>query len=152
MRPSNPSTEHDDRGSAALEFILVGLLLLVPIVYLVIALGALQGQSLGAEAGARHIARVIATAEDASDAAARSDRVLAAVTADYGLDPGAVSVSLACSPAAAECPEAGAVLTVTLRTTVVLPLVPPVLGLDGLARIPIEATAVQKVSRLWGAR
>ncbi len=31
-----------------------------------------------------------------------------------------------------------------------LPLVPDVLGLDRVASIPIEATAVQKVSRFWG--
>ncbi|GAA1936506.1 hypothetical protein GCM10009775_30490 [Microbacterium aoyamense] len=152
MHPPSPSTEHDDRGSAALEFILVGLLLLVPILYLVLALGAVQGQSLGAEAGARHIARVVASAQDAPDAAGRAERVLAAVTAEYDLDPDAVSVALTCTPTGAACPEAGAVLTVTLRTTVALPLVPPVLGFDDLARIPIEATAVQKVSRVWGAR
>ena len=54
MLRARASTEHrrgapardfrsDDDGSAALEFILVGLVLLVPIVYLVIALGAIVG-------------------------------------------------------------------------------------------------------------
>ena len=51
-----------DEGSAALEFILVGLVLLVPIVYLVVALGAIQGQALGVETGARQLARTIASA------------------------------------------------------------------------------------------
>ena len=51
---------HPEEGTAALEFIAVGLLLLVPIVYLVITLGTIQGQSLGVEAGARHIARAVA--------------------------------------------------------------------------------------------
>ena len=49
-----------DEGSAALEFILVGLVLLVPIVYLIVALGLIQGQSLGVETGARQLARPIA--------------------------------------------------------------------------------------------
>ncbi len=152
MRRSRRSTELDDRGSAALEFIVVGLLLLVPVVYLVVALGLIQGQSLGAEAGARHIARAISTASDARDAAERADRVLSSVVEEYGLAPDAVAVSLSCSPAGGPCPEAGAVLVVTLRTTVTLPLVPPVLGLDQLVSIPIEASAGQKVSRLWGSR
>ena len=39
---------------------------------------------------------------------------------------------------------------ITVRTRVTLPLVPPVLGLDRLASIPIEASAAQKVSRFWG--
>ena len=46
-----------DEGSAALEFILVGLVLLVPLVYLIVALGSIQGQSLGVETGARQLAR-----------------------------------------------------------------------------------------------
>jgi Flp pilus assembly protein TadG len=146
-----PADDHPERGSAALEFILVGLLMLVPLVYLIVVLGSLQGQALGAEAGARHIARAIATADDADDADRSADRVLAAVVAEYGLDADAVELSLVCRPAGAECPTAGATIVVTLRTTVTLPLVPPVLGLDRVARIPVEATAVQKVSRVWGA-
>jgi hypothetical protein len=148
---SSPDTADDsERGSAALEFIIVGLLMLVPLVYLVVSLGLIQGQSLGAEAGARHIARTVSTAADAQDAAERADLVLASVIREYGLDEDAVSLSLACRPAGAECPSAGATLVVSLRTTVSLPLVPPVLGLDRLASIPIEASSAQKVSRFWG--
>lgn len=156
MRRSNPSTELresalDDHGSAALEFILVGLLLLVPVVYLVVTLGLIQGQSLGAEAAARHMARAISTASDAAEAGARAELVLDAVVAEYGLDRESVDVSLACRPVSSPCPQAGATMIVTLRTSVPLPLVPPVLGLEQLASIPIEATSAQKVSRLWGA-
>jgi len=160
MRPSNRSTEHvvggadgeDDpeRGSAALEFILIGLLLLVPLVYLIVALGLIQGQSLGAEAAARHIARAVSTASDAGDARHRADAVLAAVADEYDLDE--VDLSLSCTPAGPECPRAGATLHVTVRTTVRLPLVPPVLGLDDLAAIPVEASSAQKVSRFWSER
>lgn len=162
MRPSSPSADplparparpdDGERGSAALEFILVGLLLLVPLVYLVGALGLVQGQSLGAEAGARHVARAVATATDDADAAHRADLVLDSITSEYGLDPASVDVAFACRPAGAVCPRAGATLVVTLRTRVALPLVPPVFGLDRLASIPVEASAAQKVSRFWGSR
>lgn len=161
MRPSNRSTDQppmrveddvDDpeRGSAALEFILIGLLLLVPLVYLIVALGLIQGQSLGAEAAARHIARAVSTASDAADARVRADAVLAAVSDEYDL--GDVDLSLSCTPAGAPCPSAGATLHVTVETEVTLPLVPPVLGLDDLAAIPIEGSSAQKVSRFWGER
>lgn len=145
----DPGTDPEE-GTAALEFILVGLLLLVPIVYLVVALGTIQGQSLGVEAGARHIARAVATAPDAATASARADRVLAAVADEYGLDPATVDVSVRCASAGAECPEAGATLVVTVAADVALPLVPPVLGLERIARVPVEATSAQKVSRTWG--
>ncbi|WP_235565662.1 TadE/TadG family type IV pilus assembly protein [Microbacterium sp. Root166] len=140
-----------ERGSAALEFIVVGLLMLVPLIYLVVTLGLIQGQSLGAEAGARHIARAVATAVDEADAEERADLVLDSVVREYGLDPDAVGLVLECRPAGATCPSAGATLVVTLRTAIALPLVPPVLGLDRLASVPVEASAAQKVSRFWGS-
>ncbi|WP_274645668.1 TadE family protein [Microbacterium sp. C7(2022)] len=133
-----------------LEFILVGLVLLVPLVYLVITLGSIQGQSLGAEAGARHIARAIALSSDSDEARDRTDRILAAVVEEYGIDDSAVEIALHCRPASADCPSAGATVVVTVRTSVSLPLVPPVLGLDRIASVPVEASSAQKVSRFWG--
>ena len=152
MRRSNRSSEPDDVGSAALEFIVVGLLLLVPLVYLVVALGAIQTHALGAEAAARHLARTVSTASDSRDAQQRADRVLSAVAEEYGMDADELRVGLSCSPAGSDCPTAGATLVVTVGTRVALPLVPPVLGLDRVARIPVEAIAVQKVSRFWGTQ
>src|SRR5688500_15700927 len=96
-----------DEGSAALEFITVGVLLLVPLVYLVVALGQIQGQALGAEAGARHVARAIAAAPDAATASARADAVLRSIVDEYGIDPDDVELSLSCRPAGTACPEAG---------------------------------------------
>ncbi|WP_239453319.1 MULTISPECIES: TadE family protein [Microbacterium] len=128
----------------------MGLLLLVPLVYLVVALGLIQGQSLGAEAASRHIARAVSTATDAEDARLRADAVLAAVSKEYGLDE--VDLSIDCTPAGATCPRAGATLHVSVRTTVPLPLVPPVLELDRIAAIPVEASAAHKVSRFWSER
>jgi hypothetical protein len=156
VRPSSRSERGepllaDETGSAALEFIVAGLLLLVPLVYLVLVLGAVQEQTLGAEAAARHTARVIGQAPDAAAAAARGDAVLAGAVREYGMDAGAVDVGITCRPAAAECPAAGATVIVTVRTAVALPFVPPVFGLDELAAIPVEAQAAQKVSRLWGS-
>ena len=47
-----------DDGSASLEFITVGLLLLVPLVYLVLTIAAVQGAALGVEGAARQASRV----------------------------------------------------------------------------------------------
>lgn len=140
----------DDEGSAALEFITVGLILLVPLVYLIAALGVIQEQTLGIEAAARHTARVMSLAPDAETAAARGEQVLAGIVAEYGIDPDAVDVALTCVPAGAGCPAAGATVTVTVATRVTLPLVPSLFGLDRSTAIPVEAAAVQKISRLWG--
>ena len=140
-----------EAGSAALEFIAVGCLLLVPLVYLMVALGTIQSQSLGVESGARHIARVISQAPDAATATARADAVLRTSAREYGLDPATVSFSVSCIPAGAMCPVAGATVVVRISTRVALPLVPGILGLADIASVPVEATAAQKVSRFWGS-
>jgi hypothetical protein len=145
-----PASLADDAGSASLEFIVGGVLLLVPIMYLMLALGTIQGQSLGVESAARHAARAISTATDAADAANRAELVLASVAAEYGIDPGQLDVGWDCTDSAGECPAAGATLVVTVQTRVALPLMPSLFGLDDIAAVPVEASAVQKVSRFWG--
>ena len=141
----------NEDGSAALEFIVVGVILLVPLVYLVLTLGAVQEQTLGAEAAARHTARAMGQASDADAAVARGDAILADVIDEYGMDPASVQVSISCTPASGSCPAPGATVVVTVSTRVSLPFVPPILGLDTVAAIPVEATAAQKISRVWGS-
>ena len=72
------------------------MLLLVPLVYLVVSLGLIQGQSLGAEAGARHIARALSTAEIRMRRAGAPIVILRSVVDEYGIDPSAVDVALDC--------------------------------------------------------
>lgn len=141
----------DDDGSAALEFITVGVILLVPLIYLIVALGAIQQQMLGIEAAARHSLRAMALAADARAAASAGDAVLQSVVAEYGLDSETVKVTMTCAPADVPCPSAGAVVTLTVSATVSLPLIPSILGLDQIATIGVEGEAAQKMSRLWGA-
>ena len=139
----------EDDGSASLEFLTVGLLMLVPLIYVVVALGQIQHQALGAEAAARHVARAISLSSDAASAGSSASQVLSAVMAEYDLDASATSLSISCVPASATCPTAGATVRVSVATRVSLPLAPPVLGLDQIASVPVEASAVQRMSRFW---
>ncbi|WP_458041328.1 MULTISPECIES: TadE family protein [Bacteria] len=141
----------DERGSAPLEFIVVGLLLLVPLVYLIASLGLIQSHALGVESGARHLARAIAMAPDAPSADARAAAILQTTASEYGIAAGSIDVGFACVPAGGACPRAGATMIVSVAAQVPLPLVPPVLGLDHIASVPVTATAVHKISRFWGA-
>jgi hypothetical protein len=138
-------------GSAALEFILAGFVLLVPLVYLIVTLGLIQGRTLGIETGARQVARVVSLAPDAPTARMRADDVLRSIVAEYGMGADDVDVTFACLPEGGSCPRAGATLVVTVSARVGLPLVPPVLGLDRMSEIDVEASAAQRMSRLWGA-
>lgn len=138
----------DDEGSASLEFIAVGVVLLVPLVYLIVALGTIQSQALGVETASRQLARTIASAPDSPTGDVRAERVIEAIVAEYGIDRAGLRVDVTCA-ASGPCPSAGTLLSVTVTADVALPLVPPVLGLDQAARVPVTATAVQKVSRYW---
>ncbi len=157
MRPPKPSSENrgdlrrDDRGSAPLEFIVVGLLLLVPLVYLIASLGVIQSHALGVESGARHLARAIAMAPDAASADARAAAIVRTTADEYGMDATSIDVEFMCLPSGGPCPRAGATMVVSVDGRVPLPLIPPVLGLDRIASVPVSATAVHKVSRFWGA-
>jgi hypothetical protein len=152
-RASPPTFPEDpdgrDAGSAALEFIALGVILLVPLVYLVLALGTIQGQVLGVESAARHAARTMSAAVDGADADARARAAVASATEEYGMDPAGVELDVACVPAGAACPSAGATVVVTVRARVALPLLPPVFGLDRLGRVPVQASSAYKVSRTW---
>lgn len=150
MRRWSPWEKNDD-GTAALEFITIGLILLVPLAYLVLTLGAVQQTMLGAEAAARHTARVIAQAKNADAAARSGDSVLTSVVDEYGMNAQNVGISVTCTPAGSVCPAAGATVIVRIETYVSLPFVPSIFGLDRATRIPLHAAAAQKVSRSWGA-
>ncbi|WP_353810290.1 hypothetical protein [Agromyces sp. SYSU T00194] len=147
-RPRRPDLLGDETGSASLEFVTVGLILLVPLVYLVLAVGAVQAGVLATEGAARHAARVYSLAPD--DAAGRDavERAVAVALADYGIERSAASVSLHCEGG---CLESGSRVTLVVRADVTLPLVPPVLAMRERASVPVEASATVPVSRFAGA-
>jgi hypothetical protein len=151
MRPSNAwdDAAAADRGSASLEFLTVGMILLVPLVYLVLAVAAIQAAALGIEGAARQAARVaVLRADDTEPAAAGVERTVRVVLADYGVDPGAASVDVECSAA---CDEPGSRITVRVRAAVALPLVPQVLASSSIGTVQLESIATHTVSRFAGA-
>ena len=149
MPRSRPWTSDDD-GSASLEFITAGMLLLLPIVYLVLTLAAVQAGAFAVEGAARQAARVYVQSGSTAEANAAAGRAVQFALADYGLDSSNVAVEVSCS--ANPCLTRRAFVTVAVSTTVTLPLVPPVLNLDVPLSVPISSTATQQVSRFWGSR
>lgn len=139
----------DERGSASLEFVTVGMIMLVPLVYLVLAVSSIQAGAMAAEGAARHGARVFVQARDTESAAAAANRALQFALADHGLQADAAALAVSCQPTA--CLTRGARVTVTVSLTVPLPLVPPALFGDFPLTVPITSSATQQVSRFWGS-
>nr|WP_241249039.1 hypothetical protein [Agrococcus sp. KRD186] len=141
----------DDSGSASLEFLTVGVLLLVPLVYLVLTLGQIQHAVLGLEGGARHAARTIAQADSHEAGLVAADRALRVAMADAGLAAEQVDVTISCAPDPGACDTPRGTVTVQLGATVPLPFAPPVLQLDVGLGVPVSAQAMQPVSAFGGA-
>jgi hypothetical protein len=148
MRRSRPS--HDD-GSAALEFITAGFLLLIPLVYLVLAMAAIQGGALSVEGASRQAARVFVQAEDVGSAQARAQAAVDIALDDFGLSAARSKVTITCRPNPAVCLTRRGFVTVTVSASVPLPLVPNVLALTTPLAVPMAATSTEQVSRFWGA-
>lgn len=135
-----------DEGSASIEFLTIGMLLTIPLVYLVLAMAQLQAATLATEGAARQAARMVATADSHGAGFAAADAAIAVALADLGLEPTAVDV--ACDPTPSDCTTRGGTVQVAVEVTVPLPLVPPVLDLDANLSVPVTAQAAQPVSEL----
>jgi hypothetical protein len=146
-----PSRRCRDEGSASLEFITAGLLLLVPLVYLVLVMAAIQGGALATEGAARQAARVFVQAATDGEARSRAQTAVNFGLADFGLEHATSDVSVSCQPNPGTCLTRRGFVTVTVRAFVPLPLVPNILSFAHPLVVPMTATSTEQVSRFWGA-
>ncbi|MCU1584657.1 MAG: hypothetical protein JWM49_1213 [Microbacteriaceae bacterium] len=141
---------NDDRGTASLEFVTAGLILLVPLVYLVLAMSAIQAGSFAVDGASRQAVRVYVQSRDERSAEAAAERAIHYALADYGIDSAAASVSIECSPRPATCLHRSGTVSISVGVAVALPLLPTALtGFAPLA-VPLRSTATERVSRFWG--
>lgn len=133
-----------DEGSASLEFITAGMLLLVPVVYLVMAVSAVQGATLATEGAARHAARVYVQAANQSVASSQAQQAVNVALADFGIASDTATVNISCSTT---CLTPRALVTVSVAVDVPMPLVPAIFNLHQLAVVPVSAQASELVSK-----
>lgn len=154
MRPSRRFHKialDDDSGSAALEFITAGLLLLVPLVYLILVMAALQGGALAVEGASRQAARVFVQAPDLVTARSRATTAVDFALDEFGIDHSAAKTTITCHPNPELCLTRRGFVTVRVVASVTLPLVPDVLAIRTPFSVPLAATSTEQVSRFWGA-
>lgn len=134
VREFNP-----DEGSALVEFSVLSVILLVPIVIFVAVLAQAQAASFAAVAAAQQGSQVIASvpAEELNLASVEAAARLPA--SDQGLSTDEVEIRISCSDGT--CQESGAVATVTAVTTVELPRI-PLLGTFRVVQMEHSSTVV----------
>lgn len=116
-----------EEGSSVVEFIFLGVLLLVPVTYLIISASQLQAASFAAVGAADHAARTFASADDEAEGAARARNAVDVAVANLDVDADAASMDYRCSPT---CLEPGSIVSVEVSISVPLPFLPSGVDLD----------------------
>lgn len=117
-----PADDPDD-GSAVVEFVTLGVLLLLPVVYLVLALGRVQAATFAADGAAREAARAFVAADNEPEGQSRASAAVRLGLLDQGFDVDPTrALTLHCSASPCLTPQARVVVRVSVD--VVLPGIP----------------------------
>lgn len=125
----------DDVGSASVEFVALGVLLLVPLTYLMVTVFAVQSAAYGVSAAARDAGRAYVQASADQDPSEVAYWAAWVALQDHGIDLAPDQMTITCS--ATPCLTPGAVVNVSVAIDVDLPLVPDVFG-EAPASVSVE--------------
>lgn len=139
----------DERGSALVELSWLGILLLVPILWIVMSVFEVQRGAFGVSGAARAAGRAYALAPDDATGQARAEAAARRALDDQGVhEP--VEVTVTCTPHPHDCHAGTSVITVTVASRVDLPLMPEVLGGDAPS-FALDATHTVPIGRFQEA-
>lgn len=134
----------DERGSALVELTWLGILLLVPLLWIVLSVFEVQRGAYGVSAAARSAGRAFALAPDDATGHTRAEAAARLALADQGISDAPVEVTVTCTPYPTDCHSGTSVITVQVRSRVELPLLPDLFGagtpsfrLDASHTVPI---------------
>lgn len=117
-----------ERGTALVEVTWLSLLLLVPLVYVLLAVFDVQRASYGVSGAARAAARAYSLAPDEASAEHRARRAARVTLRDQDIEDDEVALTVRCRPRPDNCLAPGSLISVDLTHQVRLPLVPAALG------------------------
>lgn len=131
-----PLPAKGEQGSALVELVWLGVLLLIPVVWILLSVFAVQNGAFGTSGASRAAGRAFALAPDDAAGRARAEAAAEQVFRDQDVD-GDPQVTITCS--VKPCHQGNAVITVVVHTNVQLPLMPAVLG-GGAPSFRMEST------------
>jgi hypothetical protein len=127
-----------ERGTALVEFVWLAILLLVPLLYIVLAVFDTQRTSYAASAAARSASRAFVTAPDQITARSRAQAAARLAFLDQGFEGEAFRLTITCRPDPHRCLAPGSIVSAEVRSAAELPLMPTALG-DDTPRIAVSA-------------
>lgn len=119
-----------ERGTALIEVTWLSILLLVPLVYLLLAVFDVQRSAFAVNAATRAAGRAYTLAPTDEQGSARARAAAQVALRDQGLELSDGQLTLTCEPDPRDCLSPGSVVHVRMVVPVVLPLVPAALGGD----------------------
>ena len=105
-------------GSALVELVWLGILLLVPMVWIVLSVFEVQRGAFGVTDAARAAGRAFALAPDDATGRQQAEAAARRALADQGLGEAPVSVRVTCTPYPADCHSGTSVITVRVASRV----------------------------------
>lgn len=129
-----------DIGSGTVEFVWLAVLLLVPMVYILIAVFDVQRAAYGVSAASKAAARAFLLAPDVAAAHRGAEQAARLALADQGLE--GAHISIVCTPQPGDCLTTGSSVRVEVRATQPLPMTPSALG-DQIAPITVVSTHIE---------
>jgi hypothetical protein len=134
----------NERGSALVELVWLGILLVLPALWIVMSVFEVQRGAFGVAAAARAAARAYALAPDDATGVARARQAARLALDDQGIHDVTPEIRVSCTPFPADCHQGTSVITVSVHSRVVLPMMPSALGgnrpsfaLDATQTVPI---------------
>jgi len=117
-----------ERGTALVEVTWLSLLLLVPLLYVVVAVFEVQRAAYAVDAATRAAGRAYSLAPTQAAGAVRARTAAEVALLDQGLPLSRAQVAIRCAPAPGSCLSPGSVIHVRISCPVALPLMPDALG------------------------
>ena len=137
----------DEQGSAVVEFVVLAVLMLIPLIYLVMMMARLQAGSFAVSQAAREAGRAYVTAESGEGAAARAQAAARIAFLDHSFeDDGRLRITCDGSPCLR--PDGRVETTATVR--VPLPLIPAFVREVVPLSLPVSASHLSTVDRFRG--
>lgn len=137
----------DERGTAVVEFVVLAVLMLIPLIYLVMMMARLQAGSFAVSQAAREAGRAYVTASSGEDAPGRAQSAARIAFLDHAFED-AGRLSIACDGSPCLRPDGRVETTATVR--VPLPLVPAFVREVVPMTVPVSASHLSTVDRFRG--
>jgi hypothetical protein len=129
----------DERGSALVELSWLGILLLVPMLWIVLSVFEVQRGAFAVSSAARSAGRAYTLAPNDAVGRSRAEAEVRRALDDQGLDGAGFTLRVTCTPFPADCLAGTSMVTVQVSSQVRIPLLPEVLGGDAPS-VALDAT------------